>query len=206
MTGFAVLVSRDAIGTVAKDLNVFDEFFSPAYFEDDDLGIRIARAGYHQYLCANSLIYHNGGSGFEGHPNGMEEGRKKFIDKWGFDIWGYSLPWFKVADKVIELAKQKKERMRIIDFSCGLGANASYIKSQCPEVFIAGVCRTGFEAGIAGLIADDVVFGELNTLKLPWKSHSFDVVIAEKEFVSKGRIGECLSEEGIYLGNEEEDI
>ena len=202
LTGFALLLSRQTLMSVARDGNVFDEFFSPAYFEDDDLGLRLARAGYYQYLCVNSLIYHNGGSGFEGHPDAMKEGRQKFIDKWGFDIWGYSLPWFEVADACLEMARSLKGRLRIIDFSCGFGANASYIKSKCPQVYIAGVCRTAFEAGIAGLIADDVVFGDLNTLRLPWESHSFDVVIAEKEFVSRGRIGECLAANGIYLGNE----
>jgi GT2 family glycosyltransferase len=206
LTGFAVLVSREALSTVAKNLEVFDESFTPAYFEDDDLGIRIARAGYYQYLCVNSLIYHNGGSGFAGHPDAMEEGRKKFADKWGFDIWGYSLPWFEVADRAVEIAKSRKGRLRIIDFSCGFGANASYIKGKCPDVYIAGVCRNGFEAGIAGLIADEVTFGELNTLKLPWKCHSFDVVIAEKEFVSRGRISECLAEGGIYLGDQEDNL
>jgi hypothetical protein len=67
------------------------------------------------------------------------------------------------------------------------------------------VCRTAFEAGIAGLIVDDVVFGELNTLKLPWRRHSFDIVIAEKEFVSRGRISECLADGGIHLGNDQEE-
>ena len=205
LTGFAVLVSREAINTVAKDLQVFDEAFSPAYFEDDDLGIRIARAGYYQYLCRNSFIYHNGGTAMEGNFGPMEEGRRRFSDKWGFDVWAYSLPWFEVADKVIDMAVAQKGRIRIIDFSCGFGATASYIKSKCPEVFIACVCRTAFEAGIAALVADDVVFGELNTLRLPWKRHSFDVVIAEKEFVSGGRISECLAPGGIHLGNDRED-
>ncbi len=205
LTGFAVLVSRDAIDLVARDLKVFDEAFSPGYFEDDDLGIRLARAGFHQYLCKNSLIYHNGGSGFAGNPGAMEDGRNRFIEKWGFDIWGYSLPWFEVADRVIELACNRRGRLKVIDFSCGLGATASYIKSKCPEVYIAGVCRTAFEAGIAGLIVDDVVFGELNTLKLPWRRHSFDIVIAEKEFVSRGRISECLADGGIHLGNDQEE-
>lgn len=200
LTGFALLISREAVNTLARDMKVFDEDFSPGYFEDDDLGIRLARAGYHQYLCRNSLIYHNGGSGFEGHASAMEEGRKRFEDKWGFDIWAYSLPWSEVADRAVEFAKSRKGRVRVIDFSCGFGATCSYIKSRCPEVYVAGVCRTSFEAGIAGLIVDDVVFGEMNTLRLPWKSHSFDIVIAEKEYVSRGRISECLSEDGIILG------
>lgn len=204
LTGFALLLSRDAIPMVAADGQVFDEAFSPAYFEDDDLGIRLARAGFMQYLCESSYVYHNGGNGSFGASKGMEEGRQRFIDKWGFDIWGYSLPWFEAADTVIRLAKERRGHLKVLDFTCGFGATASYIKSQCPGVFIAGVCRTSFEAGIAKKMVDDVVFGELNTVRLPWKSHSFDVVLAETIFVNRARIGEMLREDGIHIGNDQE--
>lgn len=205
LTGFALLLSRDAIPMVAADGQVFDEAFSPAYFEDDDLGIRLARAGFMQYLCESSYVYHNGGNGSFGASKGMEEGRQRFIDKWGFDIWGYSLPWFEAADTVIRLAKERRGHLKVLDFTCGFGATASYIKSQCPGVFIAGVCRTSFEAGIAKKMVDDVVFGELNTVRLPWKSHSFDVVLAETIFVNRARIGEMLRKDGIHIGNDQEE-
>ena len=205
LTGFALLLSRDAMQSVAADGKVFDEAFSPAYFEDDDLGIRLARAGFTQYLCASSYVYHNGGNGSFGASKGMEEGRQRFIDKWGFDIWGYSLPWFEAADEVIRLAKERRGHLKVLDFTCGFGATASYIKSHCPGVFIAGVCRTSFEAGIAKKLVDDVVFGELNTVRLPWKSHSFDVVLAETIFVNRARIGEMLRADGIHIGNDQEE-
>ena len=205
LTGFAILLSREAVISVAPDMQVFDESFSPAYFEDDDLGIRLAKAGFYQYLCSNSYIYHNGGNGSFGASKGMEEGRQRFIDKWGFDIWGYSLPWFEAADAVIELAKERGGYLKVLDFTCGFGATASYIKSKCPGVFIAAVCRTSFEAGIAKGMVDEVVYGELNTVRLPWKTHNFDVVLAEKMFVNKMRIAENLREGGIHLGDDQED-
>ena len=201
LTGFAVLVSRDAIKAVAPDLKVFDEVFSPAYFEDDDLGFRIARAGFRQYLCLNSFIYHQGGSGFGGNYNLMEQSRQKFIDKWGFDIWGFCEPWTEAAEEAIRLAKSRQLPIRVIDFTCGMGATASYIKQHCPSAFVAGVCRSPIEASIAGNMADEVTWGELNTMRLPWKPHTFDVVIADKEYVSSGRIAECLKPDGIRVVN-----
>ncbi|MCR5403697.1 MAG: glycosyltransferase family 2 protein [Butyrivibrio sp.] len=205
LTGFALLISAQALKAVSLGGQVFDEAFSPGYFEDDDLGIRVARAGFTQLVCRNSFVYHNGGSGFEGAGDAMERGREKFVNKWGFDIWGYSLPWFDAADAVIELSKEKRGHLRIIDFTCGFGATAAYIKSKCPEAFVAGVCRTSFEAGIARHLADEVAFGELNTMRLPWERHSFDVVIAEKKDVCKCRIAECLCEGGIPLTDNLED-
>ena len=203
LTGFALLVSRTALLAVTKDGQVFDEYFSPAYFEDDDLCMRISRAGFLQYLCKNSLIYHNGGGSFMGDNTLMEKGRDKFKEKWGFDVWGYSLPWFEAADKVIQIAREKKGQIRILDFTCGFGVTGAYIKDQVPTAFVAGMCRTGFEAGIAKNLVDDVAFGEMNTIRLPWEGHSFDVVLAETSIVSRGRISECLKEGGIVITQED---
>lgn len=201
LTGFAVLVARQAIEAVAPDMKVFDELFSPAYFEDDDLGFRIAKAGFEQYLCKNSYIYHQGGSGFGSDKSkAIDEAREKFQQKWGFDIWGYCHPWYEAADQVVDLANERGGVLRVIDFTCGMGANASYIKSMCPDVYIVGVCRTSIEAGVSANMADDVAWGELNTLKLPWPDHSFDVVIAQKQFVSRGRVAQCLKVGGLWIG------
>ena len=205
LTGFALLISRDAINTVAPDMEIFDESFSPGYFEDDDLGIRLARAGYDQLVCKNSFIYHNGGGGFEGHNDAMERGRERFTEKWGFDVWGYSLPWFTAADEAIEIATENDGCIRILDFSCGFGATLSYIKSACPHVFTAGACRTPFEAGIASHLCDEVAFGEVNTMRLPWPDHSFDVVIADREYVSRAKAMQCLKIGGRYIGFDLDD-
>ena len=202
LTGFALLVGRNALDAVSIEGKVFDEVFSPGYFEDDDLGIRLACAGYEQYICKNSFIYHNGGGGFEGHADAMERGREKFEEKWGFDIWGFSLPWQSACDEVIRLSRLNKGILKVLDFSCGLGANASYIKSIEPDVYIAGVCPNSFAAAVAGRIADATAFGEANTTRLPWADHSFDVVIAEKTFVSKGQIGRFLKPSGVSINED----
>ena len=188
---------------MSEEGKIFDEFFSPAYFEDDDICMRIARAGFEQYLCKNSLIYHNGGSGFMGDDSLMEKGREKFKEKWGFDVWAYSLPWMDAADKIIEIAKEKKGQLRVADFTCGFGVTGSYIKDQVPTAFVAGICRTGFEAGIAKNLVDDVAYGEMNTIRLPWEEHSFDVVLADTSMISRGRIAECLKEGGVSITQED---
>ena len=199
LTGFALLISREALNAVSFDGKVFDELFSPGYFEDDDLGIRLARAGFEQYICQNSFVYHNGGGGFEGHNDAMENSREKFREKWGFDIWDYSLPWLHACDEVLALANEKKGMLRVLDFTCGFGANASYIKSKRKDIYVAGVCNSSFAAGIASLIVDDVTFGELNTVRIPWDDYSFDVVIADKESVSRGQVAHCLRSGGVWI-------
>lgn len=205
LTGFALLVSRDALKVVAPDNKVFDEIFSPGYFEDDDLGMRLATASFEQYLCANSFIYHNGGNGFEGHNDAMERSRQTFIDKWGFDIWGFCLHWQEACDKIADLYAERKEPLKILDFSCNFGATGSYLKHMFPDVFVAGVCDNSFAAGIAKNIVDDVVYGNLNTSKLPWNDHSFDVVLFEREKVCKVRASQFVKTSGIIIDDREEE-
>ncbi len=203
LTGFAVLLSRDAATAVGVEGRIFDELFAPAFFEDDDLGIRVSRAGFQQFVCCNSLIYHHGGGEFTGPGEIMEESREKFVSKWGFDVWAFSLPWLDAANKILKIAADKRNLVRIVDFTCGFGATASYIKYHCRTAFVAGVCMTGFEAGIAGKIVDDVVFGDPNTVMLPWQSHSFDIVLADTRYVSRGRILECLGQGGVIITQED---
>ncbi len=204
LTGYALLVSRDALEVVASDGKVFDELFSPGYFEDDDLGIRIARAGFEQYVCDNSFIYHNGGSGFAGHNDAMEKSRQKFRDKWGFDVWAYSLPWDEAVSKVIALYNDKNKPLRVIDFACGLGTTGAYLKYIIPDIYVAGVCVNSFAASVAKNMIDDVSWGNLNTAFLPWNEHSFDVAIIEREFVCKLKASQYLLENGIIIDDVDE--
>ena len=201
LTGFALLVSRDALPAVTVEGKVFDEVFSPGYFEDDDLGIRLAAAGFEQYICQNSFVYHNGGGGFEGHNDAMERGRERFKEKWGFDIWDYSLPWEEACVKILEIARDRKKPLRVIDFTCGFGANAAYLKSVDKNIYVAGVCNSAFAAAIAGRIADECIYGELNTARIPWPENSFDVVIAESESVGRGQVGRCIAPGGLWIGD-----
>ena len=202
LTGFALLLSRDAINAVADDDCIFDERFFPGYFEDDDLGIRIARAGFEQRLCKNSFVYHNGGGGFEGHSDALERGRERFKEKWGFDVWAYCLPWEEACSEVIELAGRTNGILRVIDFTCGFGANAARIKEAVSNVYVAGVCTSPFAAGIADDVCDDVIFGDLNLVRIPWPANSFDVAIYEKDKVCKGQISHCLKPGGIIFADE----
>lgn len=82
LSGFAMLIRHG----LYHALGGFDERFSPGYYEDDDLCLRIRREGYRLVVCRGSFIYHAGSQSFAKRP-GVEElverNRLKFIDKWG---------------------------------------------------------------------------------------------------------------------------
>ena len=130
LTGFAVLIGAEAAKSVSMEKDIMDDRYSPAYFEDDDLSVRILYAGYRNRIVHNALVYHKGGSGFpEGNVKEEEEkvpaqakmellqkSRKQFVDKWGFDIWAYKGVWTDFAD-VIDKEQNAPIRILELDWS-----------------------------------------------------------------------------------------
>ena len=198
LTGFAVLLSRTALDQVAPDMKVFDELYSPAYFEDDDLGLRVASAGFKQYICKNSFIFHAGGDG-EGFNGVLEKSRKKFIEKWGFDIWDYYDAWDDLENVVLSRVKQFGNTQRIIDFTSRIWMDAAVIKDSSPDSFVVCVSEIPVMASVARNLADEVIEGDLNHSHIPFADHSFDIVIAQKGIVSAERVYSCLKDDGIVL-------
>jgi len=188
LTGFAVLIGAEAAKSVSMEKDIMDDRYSPAYFEDDDLSVRILYAGYRNRIVHNALVYHKGGSGFpEGNVKEEEEkvpaqakmellqkSRKQFVDKWGFDIWVYKGVWTDFAD-VID--KEQNAPIRILELDCGMGANLCYLQYRFPESVCAGIDRSPLAVGL-GRRAADLRYGDCETFAFPWRKHSFDYIFA----------------------------
>lgn len=188
LTGFAVLIGAEAAKSVSMEKDIMDDRYSPAYFEDDDLSVRILYAGYRNRIVHNALVYHKGGSGFpEGNVKEEEEkvpaqakmellqkSRKQFVDKWGFDIWAYKGVWTELAD-VID--KEQNAPIRILELDCGMGANLCYLQHRFPESVCAGIDRSPLAVGL-GKRAADLRYGDCETFAFPWRKHSFDYIFA----------------------------
>ena len=188
LTGFAVLIGAEAAKSVSMEKDIMDDRYSPAYFEDDDLSVRILYAGYRNRIVHNALVYHKGGSGFpEGNVKEEEEkvpaqakmellqkSRKQFVDKWGFDIWAYKGVWTELAD-VID--KEQNAPIRILELDCGMGANLCYLQHRFPGSVCAGIDRSPLAVGL-GKRAADLRYGDCETFAFPWRKHSFDYIFA----------------------------
>ena len=85
LCGFAMLVRRDFIDCFGG----MDEAFSPGYYEDTDLSLRLRQQGYRLRICRNSFIYHAGGLNFKKRPDLDEINDRNLIylaSKWGTDF------------------------------------------------------------------------------------------------------------------------
>ncbi len=169
LTGFAVLIKRSVVDRLVREDGYFlDPRFSPGYFEDEDLGVRIALAGYRQILCHNAFIYHKGGTGFASHPEAMERGRQKFIDKWGFDVWAHIGILDDYEQAVEEYLSRKTYRvlpeqssgmpssrdLRILELDCGMGVNLAHLQYLYPGSTVIGIERDPVLARIAAQLID----------------------------------------------------
>lgn len=72
----------------------FDERFGLGTFEDDDLCLRLVKAGYSLYIALDAFVHYIDplslpGSNSEVFYKRLQENRQKAADKWGFDIGQY---------------------------------------------------------------------------------------------------------------------
>ena len=85
LVGFCLLLNRKALHKVG----LLDERFSPGNFEDNDICIRIGKAGYSVRLCYNSYVTHLGSQSFgkdvDKYTKLINTNRGKFMEKWGFE-------------------------------------------------------------------------------------------------------------------------
>ena len=135
LSGFSMLIRRE----LWDELGGMDEAFSPGYFEDDDLSVRILWSGYRLLLCKNSFIYHAGSQSFSGREdiNELLIGHMKlFEQKYGFNILEY-------ADGNSDLPGSinfgRETAFNLCHIGCGLGAQLKLLRGYFPNANLVGV-------------------------------------------------------------------
>lgn len=175
LSGFAMLVKReiwDAVGGM-------DEQFSPGYFEDDDLSMRILKTGHRLLVCKNSFIYHAGSQSFAKKAD-LEEllvsHYELFISKFGFPILEYADYDTELSDNIpYEIGAE----FNILQVGSGLGADLKILRTRFPNANIVGV-----EANERlRLISEktDVVFSSIDQLAKEIKRAVFHVLLIKQE-------------------------
>ena len=76
LSGFCLMVKREAFPR-------FDESFDPAYFEDNDLSVRMLFSGYDLVVARDVYVYHEGGRTFKPSKDVMSRAALRYHSKWG---------------------------------------------------------------------------------------------------------------------------
>lgn len=182
LSGFAMLVRGDVWRTAGG----MDEDFAPGYFEDDDLSMKILKAGYKLLFCRNSFIYHAGSQSFIKNPDVDQifmDHYQLFINKYGFDIFEYA-----AADQemIREIPYKKEDAFNALQIGSGIGADLKYIRTKYPKANVIGV-----EPGAALYEISkktDMVFRNTAELKEIFQQPVFQLLlIAKKEYARLSR-------------------
>ncbi len=93
LTGFCLLARRD----VLEKVHGFDEGYGLGFFDDDDLSVKVLRAGYKLLVAQDVFVHHFGSRTFAALkvdcPRRLEENLRRFREKWGAaEAAGYRLP------------------------------------------------------------------------------------------------------------------
>jgi GT2 family glycosyltransferase/tetratricopeptide (TPR) repeat protein len=93
LTGFCLLARREALQKAGR----FDEGYGLGFFDDDDLSVRVLRAGYKLLAAQDVFVHHFGSRTFTALgvdcPAALRENYEKFRGKWGAaEAAGYRLP------------------------------------------------------------------------------------------------------------------
>lgn len=70
--------------SVINDIGKFDENYTPAFFEDDDLKYRAIEKGYGVFVCNTVCFFHFGSVTSKNHNKNFEKNRKYYYDKYPF--------------------------------------------------------------------------------------------------------------------------
>lgn len=182
LSGFAMLVREN----VWKAAGGMDEDFAPGYFEDDDLSMKILKAGYRLLFCRNSFIYHAGSQSFIKNPDVDQifmDHYQLFINKYGFDIFEYA-----AADQemIREIPYQKEDAFNVLQIGSGIGADLKYIRTKYPNANVIGVEPQAALYGISK--KTDMVFQNLAELTNIFRQPVFQVLlIAKKRYAGLNR-------------------
>lgn len=182
LSGFAMLIRRD----IWNDVGGMDEAFTPGYFEDDDLCMRILQRGSRLLVCKNSFIYHARSQSFskENNVNNILLGHHQlFIKKYGFDILEYAVPNRGLPHQIPYTEKQE---FSVLQVGCGIGADLKYLRLYYPRAHIVGVEFRPALRRIAGWT--EVVFENAEQLAGSFRLPVFDIVVIDR------RIAGTLSE------------
>lgn len=170
LSGFAMLIR----GGLWQQAGGMDEDFSPGYFEDDDLSMKISSMGYRLVLCKNSFIYHAGSQSFSKRDDIEQLLRSHyelFIKKYGFPILDFAYP----NREMIDYAGIPFDiPANILCIGSGLGAELRYLRSRYPSVNVIGIEKNPQMARIAGCI--DAVSDNVISLSQQLTTGVFDIL------------------------------
>lgn len=173
LVGFCYLVKRSVI----DEVGILDERFTPGNYEDDDLSVRIRKAGYKLLLCKDTFIHHFGSVSFGSNSNYFRQvlaiNAKKFEEKWGFNPNYSQGIRFDIVDM---MGDSSDEAINVLEVGCACGGTLLAIKNKFKNSNLHGIELNDATASIAAQIAD-VRSDDIEKGAITYPENYFDYII-----------------------------
>ena len=178
LESFCLMVRAEAFDEVGG----FDERFNSPYYDGVDLSFRLTNAGY--WLCTTTVYVHHGDGTVDvqgrSPVNEKEIEKRKFSNKWGFDLSYSSL----VRHELLEHIDIGRPGLTVLDLGCALGGNLMYIKWLNRSASLTAVELNAAAAEIAKNYGD--------VLAMDVEAVDFDAFKCKFDYVLAGDIIEHL--------------
>ena len=178
LVGFSHLIKR----TVLDKVGLLDELFSPGNSEDVDIGYRICMAGFKNFLCKNSFVFHYGNKSFNLIQDTMDYGsllkrNHGIMDrKYG---WNVSENIYPDGELVDQIEMDPLSEIEVLDLNCSTGATMSRVVGVYPKARVYGITREEREIPIAQSIGKVYCGNPCNSV-LPFHEGQFDVIFVSE--------------------------
>lgn len=173
LVGFCYMIKK----SVLDEIGLLDPIFTPGNYEDDDISLRILKAGYNLLLCKDTFIHHFGSASFNenkvGYHNYLEINRYKLNDKWKFDVNSKMYANFELLEI---MNNEIKKNMKVLQVNCGIGADLLQIKNKFKNVKLYGLESNEEMAKIANGICN-VTVGKITDIGKNYEKDFFDYII-----------------------------
>lgn len=179
LCGFATLIRR----SVLDEIGNLDEAFTPGYFEDDDLSLRIREKGYRLLVCHNSFIYHIGSKSFKKNDALdaiLVRNYEYTKNKWGYDNLSSAVISAEEKKCLSELDITNDQAFRLLEIGCGSGNFLSSIKYQYPKASLWGItdCEKELKHCVSNI---PILCMDITKTDLPFPDGYFDFILVKEE-------------------------
>lgn len=198
LVGYNMIIKK----SVADQIGMLDERFSPGNYEDDDYSLRIRLAGYRLLLCNDTFIHHFGSISFKNNQSYgkiLQTNRQKFLDKWGFDPDSAQV----INQEMVRLiGKPSNQELHVLEVGARCGGTLLQVKSAYPNAKTVSVEWNETERAIAGLIGQS--YDSIQQLT-GCNSENFDVVIVSRldnnfsEEQQLSELSKLLKKDGVLI-------
>lgn len=177
LVGFAMMIKR----SVLEEVGYLDPIFTPGTYEDNDMGLKIRKAGYDSLLCLNSFIFHYGSGGGSNTAKWNDlyvTNEKKLAKKWGIEPKQAFVLQKGIIDR-LNLPTDKK--LKILDVGCGLGDTLLAIQDKYENVELYAVEGN---KNFWDLIPQNIKLDRCDPLtgELSFEKNDFDVILLDSIF------------------------